>query len=80
MAAVNLQGNLIKGTVLTLLTESRCALDGIRSCQRQVQKDGMTTLGTGGQIRAHPLFSAEAEYRRQLFAACRALRLNTVEV
>ena len=62
-------------TLLRMLCES---LDGVRACQRRVKKDGLLAVGAGGQIRPHPLLATEAEYRKSILAAVRALRLSSV--
>jgi hypothetical protein len=64
------------GASQALLGELCFALDGLRACQRAIATDGLMTVGSRGQRRAHPLLGSEAEYRRQVLAAIRALRLD----
>ena len=64
------------GASQTLLGELCFALDGLRRCQKEIAADGMIVEGSRGQRRAHPLLTVENEYRRQLLAAVRALRLD----
>lgn len=52
------------------------AIDGLRACQRQIRKDGLTTQGSAGQPVAHPLLAAEDRYRRTILAHIRALRIT----
>jgi phage terminase small subunit len=65
-------GYLLLGTALE-------AFDRMRACQAAIAEQGATVPDRFGQLKPHPLLSAERDARAQLLMALRALNLD-VEV
>lgn len=66
----------IDGPAELAILRSLCqTVDRLADCRAIVEAEGLTTLGTAGQPRPHPLLQVEAEARRALLAHARALRI-----
>ena len=61
---------------LTLLTTTLEAHARMRRCREQIDKDGEAVTDRWGQIKSHPLLSAERDARSSFLAGLRALHLD----
>lgn len=64
------------GASFELLRQLCESVTSLRAIQRQIRKDGLMVKGSKGQMRPHPLFATEAEYRRAILACIRGLRID----
>jgi P27 family predicted phage terminase small subunit len=64
------------GASFELLRQLCESVSNLRAIQRQIRKDGLMIKGSKGQMRPHPLFATEAEYRRAILACIRALKID----
>jgi phage terminase small subunit len=58
---------------LAVLHESLAALDQARACRRRIRKDGEAIADRWGQVKPHPLLSAERDSRAAFFAGMKML-------
>ena len=64
------------GASRALLRQLCESLDGLRTIQARIKRDGLMIAGSKGQARPHPLLVSEAEFRRAILACVRGLRLD----
>lgn len=60
----------------TLMATALCAHQRARECSEQIRRDGLVLTGKRGQIKVHPLFTAEQRALRAYYAGIKALRLG----
>ena len=58
-----------------LLQTALEARDRMRECQKKIKADGTTVTDRFGQVRGHPLLSAERDARSAMLAAIKQLQL-----
>lgn len=62
------------GTIILRTTFE--AFDRMKSCQSAIARDGETVRDRWGQVKPHPLLSAERDARAQFLAGLRQLNLD----
>ena len=59
-----------------LLTTALEAYDLMKSCQAEIDQDGLTVRGSTKQKRAHPLLTTQRDARAQMLMALKSLNLD----
>jgi P27 family predicted phage terminase small subunit len=75
-AAIVAEYEITDAAGLLLLQAAAEAFDRVRECQRAIADDGMVSVGSKRQSRAHPLLAVERDARAQMLSALKALNLD----